>query len=120
MPAKYAAEAQGVSERTYYEWLHKGAEGIYPYHDFSSAAARWPKRSLTSPLVRLPAVQVRRRQCGCWSAVSGPTTGITRSSGAPPRQRSYRDSGRPSRGGLDPFVPRGAAFGSQGDCRGGR
>lgn len=40
VPAKYAAEAEGISEGTFYEWLRKGAKGIQPYHDFSSAVTR--------------------------------------------------------------------------------
>jgi hypothetical protein len=40
VPAKYAAEAEGISERTFYEWLRKGAKGIQPYRDFSLAVTR--------------------------------------------------------------------------------
>jgi|HubBroStandDraft_6_1064221.scaffolds.fasta_scaffold328967_2 hypothetical protein len=40
VPAKYAAERQGIPERTYYDWLAKGEQGIQPYHDFALAVMR--------------------------------------------------------------------------------
>jgi hypothetical protein len=40
VPAKYAAEKEGVSERTFYDWLSKGAKGVQPYRDFALAVNR--------------------------------------------------------------------------------
>jgi hypothetical protein len=40
VPAKYAAEKQGISERTYYDWLAKGEQGIQPYSDLALAVMR--------------------------------------------------------------------------------
>jgi hypothetical protein len=40
VPDKWAAESEGISERTYYEWLEKGAKGIEPYAAFSAAVTR--------------------------------------------------------------------------------
>jgi hypothetical protein len=40
VPAKYAAEKQGIRERTYYDWLAKSEQGIQPYRDFALAVMR--------------------------------------------------------------------------------
>ena len=38
--AKHAAQREGIPERTFYEWMAKGAEGVEPYHDFAIAVMR--------------------------------------------------------------------------------
>ncbi len=37
VPAKYAAERQGIDEGTFHAWLQKGEQGIEPYADFALA-----------------------------------------------------------------------------------
>jgi hypothetical protein len=40
VPAKFAAEREGIRERTYYDWLAKGEQGIQPYSDLALAVMR--------------------------------------------------------------------------------
>ena len=37
VPAKYAAEREGIDEGTFHAWLQKGEQGIQPYADFALA-----------------------------------------------------------------------------------
>jgi hypothetical protein len=52
MPEKYAAEANGVSDRTFRDWMSKGAEGIAPYAGFHAAVSRARARGMLNMLVR--------------------------------------------------------------------
>lgn len=40
VPEKYAAEANGVDERTFHGWLEKAADGTEPYASFRAAVTR--------------------------------------------------------------------------------
>jgi hypothetical protein len=40
VPARFAAEKEGIRERTFYDWLDKGEKGIKPYRDLALAAMR--------------------------------------------------------------------------------
>jgi hypothetical protein len=40
VPAKYAAEANGISEGTFGEWMRQGAQGSKPYIEFFHAVSR--------------------------------------------------------------------------------
>lgn len=40
LPAKQAAETEGVPERTYYDWLRKGEQGLEPYRSFALGVMR--------------------------------------------------------------------------------
>jgi hypothetical protein len=40
VPAKFAAEKEGIHERTFYDWLAKGEKGTQPYRRLALAAMR--------------------------------------------------------------------------------
>jgi hypothetical protein len=40
LAAKHAAEKEGVPERTFYDWLRKGEQGIEPYRSFALGVMR--------------------------------------------------------------------------------
>jgi hypothetical protein len=40
LPAKHAAEREGVPERTFYDWLRKGEQGLEPYRSFALGVMR--------------------------------------------------------------------------------
>jgi hypothetical protein len=52
VPEKAAAEANGVNESTFHEWMKKGAQGIKPYAGFHLAVTRARARGFIKLLVR--------------------------------------------------------------------
>jgi hypothetical protein len=47
VPEKYAAEAVGVSEVTFHEWMRKGKEGAEPFDEFFVAVTRARAKAVT-------------------------------------------------------------------------
>ncbi len=52
VPAKYAAPANGVSERTYRVWMEQGEKGVKPYDEFFAAVTRAKGESVAGMHVR--------------------------------------------------------------------
>jgi hypothetical protein len=108
-PAKDAAEAQGIPERTYYDWLRKGAQGIQPYEDFALAVRRAKAQAVLN-LVALSLAGGPGWRQALWllerrfPAHYGRHARVERVPGVQPAQR-----GRPRHSGLDSGVTRGAA-----------
>lgn len=53
LPAKHAAEAEGVPERTYYDWLRKGEQGLEPYRSFALGVMRATAEGVKNLTVRM-------------------------------------------------------------------
>lgn len=52
VPEKYAAQASGISQSTFHDWIKKGAAGIEPYAAFRQAVKRSSARAVFKLMVR--------------------------------------------------------------------
>ena len=52
VPQKYAAEANGMPEKTFEDWMRKGGQGIHPYANFAGAVTRAKAKAVPNMHVR--------------------------------------------------------------------